>query len=94
MQQVEIRVSGQIDQQRSDWFDGLMIVSGESGTTILAGPITDQTAVYGLLAKLRDLGLALLSVQVREQSDGLDVPERDSATNSEESTYSSAHQER
>lgn len=65
MHQVEIRVKGQIDEQRSDWFEGMAICAGAAGETILSGPVMDQTALYGLLTKIRDLGLGLLSVQVK-----------------------------
>ena len=62
MQQVEIRVKGQIDQHWSDWFEGLAITHTEEGETVLTGPVVDEAAMYGLLSKLRDLGLQLLSV--------------------------------
>jgi hypothetical protein len=59
---VEIRVKGRIDERWSDWFEGLAISYAE-GETILTGNVADQSALYGLLAKLRDLGLALISVR-------------------------------
>ncbi len=62
MQQVEIRVKGRIDERWSEWLDGLAITHTEQDETVLAGPILDQAALYGLMSKLRDLGLALLSV--------------------------------
>ncbi|MDY7080156.1 MAG: hypothetical protein SXV54_25020 [Chloroflexota bacterium] len=62
MQNVEIRVQGQIDEHWSDWFEGLTITHTDQGETILSGTVADQAALYGLLAKLRDLGLPLLSV--------------------------------
>ena len=68
MQQVEIRFKGRIDEQWSDWFDGLAIIPGEPNETILTGPVVDQTALYGLLTKIRDLGLELVSVQVTENT--------------------------
>ena len=61
MYQVEIRVEGNLDQRWSDWLDGLQIVYPNPDETILAGPIVDHAALYGLIAKLRDLGLSLLS---------------------------------
>jgi hypothetical protein len=66
MRQVEIRIRGQIDRRRSDWFEGLDIEYGPAGETILSGQLIDQSVLYGLLTKLRDLGLELLSVQVKE----------------------------
>ena len=62
MPQVEIRVKGQIDEHWSDWFDDLTITHTDQDETVLTGPLADQAALYGLMAKLRDLGLPLLSV--------------------------------
>jgi hypothetical protein len=58
----EIRVNGVLDPRWGDWFDGLRLSSDERGQTIIAGPVADQAALHGLLAKIRDLGLELLSV--------------------------------
>ena len=57
-----IRVKGILDEKWSDWFDGFTIEYA-AGDTILTGPVADQAALHGLLAKIRDLGLPLLSVQ-------------------------------
>jgi hypothetical protein len=62
MQNVEIRVKGRIDERWSDWFGDLEIAYTDQGETILTGDVADQAALYGLIAKLRDLGLPLLSV--------------------------------
>jgi hypothetical protein len=62
MQQVEIRVRGQIDPHWTAWFEGLRIDHTERGETVLTGQVTDQSALYGLLSRLRDLGLPLISV--------------------------------
>ena len=62
MQQVEIRVKGQIDKHWAEWFGGLTITHTEEGETVLIGPVVDEAAMYGVLSKLRDLGLELLSV--------------------------------
>ena len=62
MQVVEIRIKGHIDEHWSDWFDDLTITHTDQGETLLTGEVADQAALYGLLAKLRDLGLPLLSV--------------------------------
>jgi hypothetical protein len=62
MQQVEIRVKGQIDERWSEWLEGLTIMHTAEGETVLAGSVVDQSALYGLIARLRDLGLPLLSV--------------------------------
>ena len=66
MQQVEIRVKGQIDEHWAEWLGGLTITHTSEGETVLSGPVQDQAALYGLLAGLRDLGLPLLSVNPRK----------------------------
>jgi hypothetical protein len=66
---VEIRVRGRIDEQWSDWFEGLTITHSDEDEAILTGPVPDQAALYGLLAKLRDLGLPLLSVKQVEDEE-------------------------
>jgi hypothetical protein len=70
----EIRIRGQIDDHWSAWFEDLEIIQeAERDETLLRGTVIDQAALYGLLAKLRDLGLALLSVDVSEDVEpGLD----------------------
>jgi hypothetical protein len=62
MQSVEIRVKGRIDEHWSDWFENLTITHTDKDETVLSGTVIDQAALYGLLARLRDLGLPLLSV--------------------------------
>jgi hypothetical protein len=58
----QIKIEGQLGQQWMDWFEGLTITLEEDGRTLLTGPVTDQAALYGLLKKVRDLGIPLLSV--------------------------------
>ncbi len=58
----EIRLGVRLDPSWSEWFDGMVVSSGEGPETKLSGPIADQTALHGLLAKVRDLGIPLLSV--------------------------------
>jgi hypothetical protein len=58
----QIRIAGHLSPQRADWFEGLTITLEEDGNTLLSGPIADQAALHGLLKKVRDLGLPLLSV--------------------------------
>jgi hypothetical protein len=70
MQQVEIRVKGQIDERWSEWLDGFTITHTQENTTVLSGPILDQSALYGLMSKLRDLGLALAAVSVEGEVAG------------------------
>ena len=63
----EIRLKGHLDARWADWFDGLTITLEEDGDTLLTGPVMDQAALHGLLKKVRDLGMPLLSV-IRIQS--------------------------
>jgi hypothetical protein len=58
----QIRIKGYLSQHRMDWFDGLTVTLEEDGNTLLTGPILDQAALHGILKKIRDLGLPLLSV--------------------------------
>ena len=58
----EIRLRGHLDSRWAAWFDGLTLTQQSDGTTILGGPVTDQAALHGLLQKVRDLGLPLVSV--------------------------------
>jgi hypothetical protein len=60
--QYEIRLKGHLDTRWADRFEGLSFTHASDGTTILSGPVVDQAALYGLLRKVRDLGLPLLSV--------------------------------
>jgi hypothetical protein len=60
----ELRVAGELDSRWSAWFDGLEVSSDRVGETVIAGPVADQAALHGLLAKIRDLGLPLLSVRL------------------------------
>ena len=66
MQRVEIRIKGQLDEHWSEWFEGLSIAHTAEGDTILSGDISDQAALHGLLAKLRDLGLSIASANAVE----------------------------
>jgi hypothetical protein len=57
-----IRIKGHLGPQWADWFEGLTITLDANGDTLLTGPVVDQAALYGLLRKLRDVGLPLVSV--------------------------------
>jgi hypothetical protein len=59
----EISLQGHLSARWVDWFDGLSVTHASDGTTVLAGPVADQAALHGLLAKIRDLGLELLEVR-------------------------------
>ena len=57
-----IRLQGRLDARWATWFDEMQLSSDEDGTTVLQGRVQDQAALHGLLAKIRDIGLPLLSV--------------------------------
>jgi hypothetical protein len=61
-----IRVKGHLDQRWADWFDGLTLTRESAGTTLLEGQLADQAALHGVLTKIRDLGLPIISVQSTE----------------------------
>ena len=58
----QIRIKGHLGLQWTDWFGGLAITLEDNGDTLLTGPVVDQAALHGLLRKVRDLGLPLVSV--------------------------------
>jgi hypothetical protein len=58
----QVRVKGTFDERWSEWFDGFTIIPQADNETLLTGSVTDQIALHGLLSKIRDLGLPLLSV--------------------------------
>lgn len=62
----EIRLKGQLDERWSGWFEDLHVTTSNDGTTVLVGTMVDQAALYGVLRKIRDLGLPLISVNVIE----------------------------
>jgi len=64
----QIVVKGHLDSEWSDWFDGLTVTMLDKGETILCGPVVDQTALHGVLIKIRDLGLPLVSLTRIEAS--------------------------
>lgn len=58
----QIRLKGHLDRQWADWFEGLTITLADNGETLLTGPVIDQPALHGLLKKVRDLGIPLISI--------------------------------
>ena len=62
----QIRIRGLLGSQWTDWFEGLTITVEENGHTLLTGQVVDQAALYGLLRKVRDLGMPLISVNCIE----------------------------
>ncbi len=64
---VEIRIEGQLDKDWTEWLENLSISHAVENETLLTGKVADQAALYGLIAKLRDLGIRLLSVKFEEK---------------------------
>lgn len=62
-----IRVAGELGQDLADWFDGVAVEPVGDGTTEIAGSLPDQAAVFGLLAGVRDLGIEVLTIEVRRR---------------------------
>jgi hypothetical protein len=62
-----ITVKGHLDQRWSEWFDGLTITHLENGASVLTGHLPDQAALHGMLTKVRDLGLSLISVESEDR---------------------------
>jgi hypothetical protein len=58
----EIRLAARLDPRWSAWFDGLTVVNHDDGTTLIHGPVADQAALFGLLQRLRDIGVPLVSL--------------------------------
>ena len=71
----EIRIKGHLDDRWADWFEGLTITLEDNGDTLLTGAVVDQAALHGLLRKVRDLGIPLLSINRVEpgQADASEV---------------------
>jgi hypothetical protein len=66
MLKIEIHIKGLVSHQWSEWFGGLAISYSDLDETILAGIVADQAALYGIIARLRDLGLELASMNIQE----------------------------
>jgi hypothetical protein len=58
----QIRINGHLDRRWGDWFEGMSIALEANGDTLITGPVVDQAALHGLVKKVRDLGLPLISV--------------------------------
>jgi hypothetical protein len=72
----EIRIKGHLDKRWAAWFEGLTITLEEDGDTLLTGPVVDQAALHGLLKRVRDLGLSLVSVSPVEPDPPTTLPLR------------------
>jgi hypothetical protein len=70
----QIRIKGHLSIQWADWFGGLSITLEDNGDTLVTGPVIDQSALHGLLRKVRDLGMPLLSI-IRMDPDHADAPD-------------------
>jgi hypothetical protein len=79
-----IRIRGHLDPAWSAWFDGLTVTQQDDGTTELVGQLVDQAALFGLLARLRDMGAVLLAVELL-------APERPADT-CDDASHPAAHQ--
>ena len=66
MQRIEIHIKGQINEKWSEWFDGLTVSHPDLDLTLLSGLVADPASLYGIIARLRDLGLQLTSVNSEE----------------------------
>lgn len=79
----QIRIRGHLDRCWTDWFEGLVITRQGDGDTLITGPVVDQAALHGLLKKVRDLGMPLISVNCIEsgQKDGSDILSRNNSNN-------------
>jgi hypothetical protein len=75
-QYYEIRLKGHLDDRWADWFEDLTITLEEDGDTLLTGPVIDQSALHGLLKKVRDLGMPLVSVSPLEHGPSTTLPLR------------------
>jgi len=67
MQYAQILIEGHLEEKWADWFEGFDLTYTDSGDTLLTGCIQDQAALYGLIAKVRDLGVKLISVNLNSQ---------------------------
>ena len=75
-----IRVKGHLEPRWAVWFDGMTLTNESDGTTSIHGPVIDQAALHGVLHRLRDTGLPLISVRQLGPSDNSSQPPRRNAT--------------
>ena len=73
----EIRLKGRLPARWAAWFDGMTLTTTDDGTTVLAGPVVDQAALHGVLQKVRDLGLPLISLTALDPDPHPDGPGRE-----------------
>ena len=70
----QIRIQGHLGRQWTDWFGGLTVTLADNGDTLVTGPVVDQAALHGLLRRVRDLGLSLVSI-IQVEPEQADVPD-------------------
>jgi hypothetical protein len=70
----QVRIQGTLGLDWAEWFDGFIMTHTTNGDTVLAGPVADQAALYGLIARVRDLGLVLVAVMQCGSDLGSDRP--------------------
>lgn len=75
----QIRLKGHLSRPRMDWFEGLLITLEENGETLMTGTVIDQAALHGILKKVRDLGMPLLSLNTVEPNPN-DASDHDAVT--------------
>src|SRR5215813_6285852 len=71
----QIRVKGHLGREWTDWFEGLTVTTLDNGETLLTGPVADQAALHGLLKKVRDVGIPLISVLRVERDQASNIKE-------------------
>ena len=64
--EVEILVEGHLDPRRAGWFEGLALTNQPGGATLISGPVADQSALFALISRIRDLRLKLISVNQKQ----------------------------
>lgn len=69
----QIRIKGHLSEQWTDWFEGLTITLEEDGNTLLSGSVLDQSALHGILKKIRNLGIPLLSINSMDADPAIDT---------------------
>ena len=67
--QYQLRIGGHLNSSWTDWFEGMALTQENDGTTSLCGPVVDQAALHGLIAKVRDIGATLIAVNLLEDQD-------------------------
>lgn len=77
LEQYEICIKGHLDPFWANWFEGFAIALKDNGETLLSGPVVDQAALYGVLIKVRDLGLPLISVMPTQPDPNIQTKEND-----------------